>query len=472
MLSAADRLRIILPCAWVVGAMTACQSPEALWAEKVQTCVKGGSCAFHAGMLAKDTFPSDWPVGDKIPIDHIVLVMQENRSFDHYFSQLKSGADVAPANVTNPDANGNPIPRFHLTSSTQTVWTPPSGTGGHCFSDTSHGWQDTHTELSYQGVFNNGFVVANDPDGTRAMGYYDETDLPFYYALAQTFALSDRHFCSVLGPTWPNRMFYMAGTSYGLTENFVPPDTNPKTGQLNPNIMRQMDAANITWASYSQDLPTQAIFLTTYGDETATVAGTKHYQPQENFFSDAAAGTLPSVSFVEGSDGSKTYPIAVDEHPPAYNAIGQTFLAKVVQSVMTSPQWAHTALFITYDEAGGLYDHVTPPAAVAPDDFPPDSGNGSFKQYGMRVPFLVVSPYAKRGHVSHEVTDHTSILRFVEARFNLPAMTNRDANAAPAFDMFDFEHPDLSVPTLPAVTIDPTIQSACINAFPPSNGGF
>ena len=141
-----------------------------------------------------------------------------------------------------------------------------------------------------------------------------------------------------------------------------------------------------------------------------------------------------------------------------------------MKALFQSPHWAHSALFLTYDEHGGLYDHVPPPAACAPDDFPahtPDGPvDGDFKRYGFRVPLLVVSPYAKRGHVSHHVTDHTSILRFVETRFNLPAITKRDANAEPPFDMFDFAHPDTSIPTLRDAVIDQDQLQKCKERFP------
>jgi len=119
-------------------------------------------------------------------------------------------------------------------------------------------------------------------------------------------------------------------------------------------------------------------------------------------------------------------------------------------------------IFLTYDENGGYYDHVVPPAACAPDDLKPDNGGTvGFDQYGFRVPFFVISPYAKRGYLSHVVGDHTDILRFVEARFGLPSMSRRDANATAAYDMFDFKNPDFSVPQLPTVTVDEAALAAC-----------
>jgi phospholipase C len=293
------------------------------------------------------------------------------------------------------------------------------------------------------------------------MGYYDETDLPFYYALARAFATSDRHFSSVQANTWPNRAFYMAGTAYGITADVLPP-TKDAAGNPLPDLFTRLNDAGVTWAFYAQDLPTLAILSGTWA------ANLSHVHDYADFFTDAAAGTLPSVTFVEATDESGG--ASPDEDPPADFQVGQAFVAYVVNTVLTSPLWPHTALFLSYDEQGGLYDHVPPPPACVPDDYAPQLGSGDvvagYDQYGLRVPLIVVSPYAKRGYVSHEVTDHTSILRFVEARFGLPALTHRDANAVPPFDMFDFDHPDTSVPALPTAPVDAATQTACQTMYP------
>src|SRR5205807_2435399 len=135
------------------------------------------------------------------------------------------------------------------------------------------------------------------------------------------------------------------------------------------------------------------------------------------------------------------------------------------------PHWPTSALFLSYDEQGGFYDHVAPPKACIPDDYQPQIGSdgvvAAYDTLGLRVPLMVISPFAKRGYVSHETTDHTSILRFLEAKFGLPALTHRDANAVPPFDMFDFEHPDTSFPALPDATIDDAKRQACAAKYPP-----
>ncbi len=411
-------------------------------------------CGYGSGDLARDTLADLAP--RDIPIDHVVLVMQENRTFDHYFSSLTvpgQTVDGAAPDATNPDpTSGGVQSRFHQTA--------------HCFDNPAESWDAVHRELN--GGALDGFTTEaaredpiGDPSGSRAIGYYDESDLPYYYALARAFAISDRHFGSALANSWTNRLFYMAGTSYGVTSNVVPPQKDAE-GRVMPNLFTRLDDAHVTWSFYVQDLPSLEILTETW----ATRLG--HVLPFEQFFTDAAAGQLPSVAFVEGSDLHGG--VSPDEDPPADYEVGQAMVASIVSAVTSSPSWPHAALFLSYDEQGGLYDHVVPPSACPPDDLAPmiDAGgfDAKFDQLGLRVPLIVVSPYAKRGYVSHVVTDHTSLLRFVEARFGLPALTHRDANAVPPYDMFDFTHADLTVPVLPTATIDPAARDACAAQYP------
>ena len=437
----------------VVVALAGCGSdPEPSCHGAPETC--RASCGYGAGDLASATAADVAP--RDIPIDHIVLVMQENRTFDHYFSSLVGPGqtvDGAAPTLMNPDPAhpGGTVSRFHQTAL--------------CFSNPAESWDQVHRELD--GGALDGFAAESaledptDPSGARAMGYYDETDLPYYYALARAFAISDRHFSSVLANSWTNRLYYMAGTSYGVTTNVVPKQTDDAGNPL-PNLFTRLDDAKITWGYYVQDVPSIEILTDTWAKRIA------HIQPFEQFFGDAAAGLLPQVTFVEGTDMKGG--ISPDEDPPADIEVGQAMVADIVDAVMRSPHWPHAAMFLSYDEQGGLYDHVVPPSACAPDDTPPMLGPGGFvapyDQLGLRIPLFAISPYAKRGYVSHAVTDHTSLLRFVEAKFGLPALTHRDANAVPPYDLFDFEHPDLSIPPLPAATIDPAKRDACAAKFP------
>ncbi len=413
-------------------------------------------CKFGAGDLPAASLGDAPALGAHIPIDNIVLVMQENHSFDAYFSSLTipgQTLDGASPTATNPDPLGGVISRFHQTDL--------------CIDDPAETWDPMHRSIN--GGKLDGFAresaatdPIDDPHGTRSMGYYEESDLPFYYSLARGFSISDRHFASVQANTFPNRLFYFAATSFGRTADTFPPPNDP-SGKPYPNIFTRLNDAKVSWKDYAQDVPTAALLQPTW------LANAAHFATYDEFFNDAAAGTLPSVAWVEGTfDASGA---SYDEDPPSDIQLGQSMVSAVVTALTESPQWPHAALFFSYDEPGGFYDHVPPPAACAPDDIPPDPDNladtvpAGFDQDSLRVPLIVVSPYAKRGYVSHEVTDHTSILRFVEARFDLPALTHRDANAEPPFDMFDFSHPVLTVPHLAAAPVDQTLLAACIAKY-------
>ncbi len=410
------------------------------------------SCAFGRGDLATKTL-ADWMPDGGIPIDHVVLVMLENRSFDHYFSSLTvpgQTVDGAAAGADNPDPAhpGQMVSRFHQTDP--------------CFDGVNNGWDVAHISVDDGGMdgFARGNATPDDPSGRSSMGYYDESDLPYFYALARAFAISDRNFCSVQGPTYPNRLFYMTGTSYGITDDSLPPQTDG-AGHLLPNLFTQLDHAGVSWSVYAQDIPTPYLLGSTSADSA-------HFFPFSQFAVDAAAGTLPSVSLVEASVTRGV--LNTDGEPPADFQFSQRWLSDVVATLMASPAWPSSALFLTFDEGGGLYDHVPPPPACVPDAYPPliPQGGvpGTFDHLGIRVPLVVVSPYAKRHYVSHVVTDHTSLLRFVEARFGLPAFTRRDANAVPPFDLFDFDHPDTSVPSLPDAGVNEDAANSCVKEHP------
>jgi phospholipase C len=415
------------------------------------------SCAFGAGTTAGLSLAKDAPLGDEIPIDTVVVLMMENRSFDHIFGELsKSGqpdAEGPPEGVTNPDSNGNPIARFHQTD--------------YCFRDTNHEWDGSHVE--FDDGKNDGFVVANEDgagDGTRAMGYYDATDLPWLYAAANAYAISDRHFASVMGPTFPNREYLYAATSYGRTVNSV------FTEGENANFMSLLEDYNaahekspVTWHIYYEGVPGPAIFLDT---ATKYLDNITRFQ---SFLDDTAAGMLSNVNILDANIRDE-WGGGDDFHPPGDPQVGEAFLAQIVDALTHSPQWPHMALFITFDEHGGLYDHVPPPKACAPDSLAPTGNNGvpapyDFAQLGFRVPLIVVSPYARPHFVSHVVSDHTSILRFIEARFRLPALTARDANADPLYDLFDFKKAALKTPPpLPTPTPDAQKLADCEAKYP------
>jgi phospholipase C len=379
---------------------------------------------------------------ERNPIDHVVILMQENRSFDSYFGQLhfqgqpRTAPEPRDAGNPNPvDPAGPPVEVFHKTALCEVA-------------DLNHSWTGTHQEID--GGRMDGFAAANaipaDPTGSRAMGFYDSRDLPFYYALYSRFAIGDRYFASVPGPTFPNREYLLAGTSFGHIMNDLPPGGLPGR-----SIFNLLDEGHVSWKIYFSDLPAGGLF--SYVRQH--VAG--HLLPISQYYADAAAGQLPQVAFVDPLFGGAIN-VESDEHPPANVQVGERFTAGVIGGLFKSPQWGSSALFLTYDEHGGYYDHVAPPRAVVPDGLAPmlqpGDVNATFDRYGVRVPVVVVSPFAKRHFVSHDVTDHTSILRFVERRFGLPALTRRDARANPMLGFFDFEHPSFErPPALPAAPL-------------------
>jgi phospholipase C len=463
-------------------------------------------------------------------VNHIVVVMMENHSFDNYFGALpyvpggpyhRSSSGCMPddhscvdglnclssstGNLTcaneNPEDAGSPAMAFHNPS--------------RCvIPDLAHVWRDSHLEANFEDpnatltdAPNDGFVRVNDsvyqPDRSietgnedPTMGFYTQVDLPFYYHLAQKFAIDDRYFASVIGPTLPNRFYLLAATSFGHVSsgdgNYLPPDgLKPRTG----TILDLLDSRGISWTDYYDYTPQVSAF------RQPTDSTDPHFRSIEDFLTIAAgtpaAASLPEVSFLDTVDA---------EHPPEDIQRGQAFVSRVVNAIRSGPYWRDSVIFITYDEHGGFYDHVSPPrapqgGASTPDGISPGqcadlshppaseqpgAGAGcnesvgdaeslcpalaqnpggpypnacaTFDQLGFRVPFIAVSPFAKAHYVSHTVADHASILAFIEQRFlNDQAsggagrlhLTLRDQYASPLEDLFDFENaPSLQTPLI------------------------
>ncbi|MGH7735962.1 MAG: alkaline phosphatase family protein, partial [Gemmatimonadales bacterium] len=321
----------------------------------------------------------------------------------------------------------------------------PSG----CQQDAKPSQEWTASQQQYSGGRNTGFVTS--PSGPVAMGYWDSSTIPFYHSLARTFPLGDRWFSSLLGQTFPNRRYLTAATSAGMVDDLV---SQVFAKPANGTIFDRLDRHRISWRNYFHvgSLPTIDVWFSDPPTHSANVV------PVEQFFTDAAAGTLPGFAIVDPDFNSGS------EEDPQDIGVGEAFAASVVHAVMHGPAWPRTLLVWTYDEHGGYYDHVPPPPALAPDSIKPIAPVGAdgalpyegFRRYGFRVPAVVVSPYARRDHVSHVVHDHTSILAMVERKWNLPALTFRDANAADLSDFLDLsrrsfaEPPPLSAPAGPS----------------------
>jgi phospholipase C len=376
-------------------------------------------------------------------IQHIVVVMMENHSFDNILGLIGrgDGFTVGPDGLpkaTNPDGQGNDVHAFHMPTECQN-----DGIGND--------WRVAHE--AYDGGTCQGFVTSTSAE---SMGYFTSEDLPFTCGMARTFPIADRYFCSAMAQTDPNRRYLIAGTSLGLID-----DTFPSPLPPNGVIFDQLNKHRISWKDYYTTLPTVGVFLPLLQDPTITRGLAKIDQ----FYEDAAAGNLPSFCLVEPD-----YEHQSEENPQDVQ-FGDQFMDKVVNAVMSGPDWRSTMLIWTYDEHGGYYDHVPPPVAIPPDDVPPalkpGDPPGGFDRYGFRVPAGVVSPYAKANFVSSTVYDHTSILKTVEEKWNLPAMTRRDANANSMFDMVDLQRRPafLHPPKLPAAA-DPTAKAGCLTTGP------
>jgi phospholipase C len=243
----------------------------------------------------------------------------------------------------------------------------------------------------------------------------------------------------VLAQTYPNRRFLFCGTASGLTATSNQTFTIPAA---NGTFFDRLDAHHIDWRNYYQNAATALIVPGFY-----SAARVKKLKPMTDFFADAAAGKLPPFTLLDPQ-----YSTTSEENPQDIQ-VGEEFVARVVRALMHAPTWKNTALFLTYDEHGGYYDHVPPPAAIKPDDIAPipapggaPLAPGGYDRYGFRVPTVVVSPWARAGYVSRVVQDHTSIASFIEHKWNLPAMTFRDANAHPMTDYSDFAAPAFLTP--------------------------
>ncbi|HUC36194.1 MAG TPA: alkaline phosphatase family protein [Acidimicrobiales bacterium] len=398
-----------------------------------------GSLPFPTLSAGTDTMPQ---------VEHIVVLMMENHSYDNFLGMLgrgrgqrprgdgfKIGANGLPT-ASNPYGDGRVQHAFPMPTTCQLSSKP------------SQEWAASH--IQYAGGANDGFVIS--PSGPVAMGYWTARDLPFTYSLAETFPVGDRWFCSVLGQTDPNRRYLIAATSSGMTDDI---STSPSIGNAaqdallatpaNGTIFDRLSEYGISWADYAYSFPTGATAELYPFDDALNFAQKKTF---DDFFSDAASGNLPGFCLLDPDYSTQS------QENPQNIVVGEACLSKVVQAVGSSPAWEKTLLVVVYDEHGGYYDHVPPPVALAPDLVPPvvapgESAYDGFAHYGFRVPSIVVSPYARRNYVTSVVHDHTSILAMVERKWNLPALTYRDANANDLTDFLDMKAMAARHPTFP-----------------------
>jgi phospholipase C len=388
------------------------------------------------------TLPAD---PSSCPIGNIGVLMMENRTYDTYFGWLENGRgflnlglDLTYAKPGDPSFQASPQ-----------HWAPEYRRCGH--PDPGHNWNAGRAQLR------DGFLAGSNDE--YALAYYLAEDVPTYARLARQFTVFDRYFCSVLGGTYPNRHYQHGANAGGVRTNAFPPQEGELTGFTWDTIWDRLDAAGLRGAYYYVDLP----FIAMYGAKHLS-----KMRPISQLFVDAAAGTLPDVYFVDpGFLGDQR----TDDHPGGADMnSAQAFVNNVAHAVVSGPQWASTAFFVNYDEWGGFFDHVVPPRR--PDDRA-DEGNldDDWGQLGFRVPCLALSPYSRKGYVHHDGPyDHTSILKFIEWRFDLEPLALRDATANNIGECFDYDAtPRLQIGIQQMETPTVFFSSGCSTAPPAPN---
>jgi phospholipase C len=422
--------------------------------------------------LARNPTPDP---GGTTAVNHIIFMMQENRSFDHYFGQLNN---YRQAQGLSPDVDVTPANASQLSYDHTTTFAP-FHMKSMCIEDLSAYWNESHNDWNHTaptsgtpmmdgfahsagGDSRNSTPPGYDINGQRVMGYYDDQDLPYYYFMATQFAMSDKWFSPAMTNTPANRMYAIAATSHGII--------NKQTTTLNiPTIFDELEKAAVSWKVYVPDYPngTSLKGFPVYSKFLST-----KIVPFNQYFTDLTNDTLPQVSLIERASSQ-----GLDEHPGPGVDIqkGAAYVKTIIDALMASSAWKDSVFFLTYDEFGGFYDHVPPVQTVSPDGIPPILGTFDtctttsgptcdFVYTGFRLPNFVVSPFAKPHYVDHTNIDTTAILRFIEIRFGLDPLTARDAAQPNISFFFDFtSKPNLNPPSPPT---QPTSGPCYVTSLP------
>ena len=431
-------------------------------------------CAGH-NAVAPTSRNAPKPSGNITLINHIIFMLQENEVFDRYFGQINNyrQAQGLSADVDVTPSTASQLAYDHSTSFT------PFHMLSMCTEELSSFWNESHHDwnrsfptsgtpmmdgfaISAGNDSRNSTPVGFDINGERVMGYYDDTDLPYYYFMATQFAISDRWFSPVMTNTPANRTYAVAATSQGVI-------SKPLTPIHVPTIFDELEQAGISWKNYVQDFPKGSSLrpFPVYSQYVGT-----NIVPIDQYFTDLSNGTLPQVAFIERSSRN-----GLDEHPGPGISVqkGAAYVASIINALMDSGQWKDSVFFLTYDEGGGFYDHVPPVPTVSPDGIAPDilpndicaSPSGptcDFVYTGFRLPNIVVSPFAKAHYVDHTPIDTTAILRFIEIRFGLQPLTKRDAAQPDISFFFDYTgKPNLDPPVPP---VQPTNGPCYTDSLP------
>lgn len=373
----------------------------------------GGTLALGGSHDLLSAASSSLPSPASSGIEHIVLVTMENRSFDHFLGWLPH-ANGKQAGLSYPNLNGGHSATYPLAPDYQGCGHP----------DPDHEYAGAR--IQYDGGKCDGWLL--DPkNDIFSIGYYRQGDLAFLGQAAPAWATCDNYFAAILASTYPNRIYQHAGQTDRIS--------NTTTISTLPTIWDRLAAKGLSARYYYSDVP----FLALWGAKYLPIS-----RPFATFLTDAAAGALPQVSYIDPRFTDENSGTSADDHPHADIRNGEAFLNSIYNAVTTSPAWSKTVLVITYDEWGGFFDHVAPTRAPIP---PATKAAGDTDgRRGFRVPSLIISPWSRRGSVPHALYDHTSILRMIEWRWGLLPLTVRDATAKNLAASLNFAAPNLAAP--------------------------
>jgi len=407
-------------------------------------CSKGSTGSEPAGSSTTTlagTTTTRLPDPASAPFDTVVVMMMENRSFDHMLGWLP-GADGKQAGLTFPDLQGTPVPTFDLGDDLQ----------GCSLKDPAHDWQSIATQ--YNGGACDGWLKTQTTGDHFPIGYYPAAQLPVLAALARGYTTFDHYFCSLMAATWPNRFYQLCAATDVDETGFFPGPGEPRPSNLQLSIFDRAQAAGLDAGYYTWGEPMTELFASARYDGITF--------PKDQFFEAAQAGSLPNVTFLDPdyTTISEFLGTSNDDHPHGSLAAGEVWIAQVYDALRTSPQWDRTVFVLNYDEHGGFYDHVAPPQ-VPDDNVNPNEGpHPDYTRLGFRVPCIAIGPFAPQKVETAGPYEHCSVLRMIEWRWGLEPMTARDKGAKNLAEALDFTQPRDAL-VLPAYT--PPSIAGCPN---------
>jgi len=474
-------------------------------------------------------------------VNHIVFMVQENRGLDHYFGALQQyrtqkgipgtfdglpqfnspagavasnpGCDPAFPFQASPAPFNDCITVVNGAIDPNSPQVPSQKLITQCVENPSPSWNESHVDWNVVDPLSatatmDGFVHTaahdvretqyipgsnppeSDYDGVRAMGYYDQDVLPYYYFMASNFATSDRWFSPVMTRTQPNREYLMAATSLG----HVYPPASGAPQFTNKTIFEQLSDNNISWRIYVSDSGGSLQSHTELGMYTFANSQGANFVPASQFLTDIQNGTLPAVAEIDPGfeSGTDEHAEQDDSHPGGKIQVGAKYVSSLINALMQSASWKDTVFVLTWDEGGGFYDHVPPQSEVNDPPQPEPNPDGikpsvsidlgandicsdpsktgptcDFVYTGYRVPLIVISPFSKKNYVSHTVADYTAILKFIETRFNVPSLTQRDAAQMDMTEFLDFVNAPWKTPPIPSsIPTQPTSAPCYMDHLP------